>query len=86
MSELQHDPANPQVIIDFYGENAQVVVGRGEGMAMSLGQALAAEAMFCEASDQSRQDPMKRARYLAAILARGGSLATVHEHLLEESE
>jgi hypothetical protein len=86
MSELPQNPDDPQALIDFYGTDAQVVVGRGEGMIMNLGQALEAETMFCEANDQNRQDPVKRARYLAEILARAGSLAEVHEHLLEKSE
>jgi hypothetical protein len=86
MREIRRGSVDPQELIDYYGPDARVVAGWGEGMATELGQALAAEEMFCKATDENRLDPLKRARYLAGILARGGSLDPVHEYLLEEIE
>jgi hypothetical protein len=85
MSELPHEASlsDPQALIDFYGSGAEVVVGKGRGMITSLGEALKAEEMFCEAPDAIRDDPIRRAKYIADMLSRAGSLDPTHQYLLE---
>ncbi|MGH7195743.1 MAG: hypothetical protein ACREGA_03095 [Candidatus Saccharimonadales bacterium] len=76
---------DPQDFIKAYGFDAPVVLGE-PGRAMSLGQALQFEAMFCTADASDRRDPAKRVGYLARILADGGSLREEDEHLITRPE
>ncbi len=76
---------NQKAFIESYGLDAKVVVGSGD-MELGLGAALEMEALFCPADTIARQDPEKRARYLAAILNAGGSLKPEHLFLLENLE
>lgn len=73
---------DPQEFIDAYGPDAPVVVG--EGMEMSLGQALQAEKLLCPKEKTDREDPVKRLGYLASMLHAGGSLRSEHQYLLGE--
>ena len=74
---------NPQALIDSYGPNAPVLIGSEPGTVMSLGQALQMEGM-CPVKSEDRTDPIKRARYLASILAQTGALRPEHQHLIEQ--
>jgi hypothetical protein len=73
---------DPQTFIDSYGLDAKVLVG--EGMSISLGQALEAERLLCPAETNDRQDPVKRIGYLATMLGAAGSLRPEHLDLLSE--
>ena len=73
---------DPQLIIDEYGRNAQVLTANG--VAMNLGQALDFEALLCTASEADKQDPAKRVGHLTYILGMAGSLRPEHEHLVIE--
>jgi hypothetical protein len=75
---------DPQAFIDVYGPDAQV--GFDNGMSMKLGQALDMERSFCPADQVNRQDPAKRIRYLAKILAAGGSLRPEDSQYLPKPE
>jgi hypothetical protein len=75
---------DPQTFIESYGVTAEVMVG--QGMRMTLGQALEAEQLFCPADKISRQDPDRRVRYLAHILGAAGTLRQEDAHLLEEKD
>jgi len=82
---MEQGNLDPQTFVDTYGLDAPVAFDNG--MNVSLGQALQMEAMFCTADAVSRQDPAKRVRYLAGMLAAGGTLLPEHEYLLRsESE
>jgi hypothetical protein len=74
---------DPQDFISTYGTDAAVLVGNG--MQMTLGQALEAERLFCPADAATRQDPLKRLSYLAGMLAAAGSLRPEDEYLLGRS-
>lgn len=81
MSPEISDPA--RFIHEYPGETP-VRVG---GMTISLAQAQQAEALLCQATPDRRQDPGRRARYYAGMLAAAGSLQKEHEYLLlEETE
>lgn len=75
---------DPQSFIDAYSPDATVLVGRPPGKIMKLGQALAAEKLFCPADVTDRLDSVKRVGYLARILDAGGSLQPEHAHLVAE--
>ena len=63
---------DPQAFIGSYDPTTPVAFGNG--MRMTLAQALAAEQLLCPANPDARQDPRKRLGYLANMLAAGGSL------------
>lgn len=67
---------DPQAFIQAYGPDAPVVIGEG-GMQLTLGQALAAEAL-CPASKDAIVDPVRRVAFLAGILAAAGTLREEH--------
>lgn len=75
---------DPQALVDIYGVSAPVRVG--DGIDMTLGQALDAEQLFCPAEASTRQDPTKRLGYLANMLAAAGTLKPEHEHLITRNE
>ena len=81
---MSREIRDPQSFVDSYGLDASVVVGNG--MKMTLGQALAAERLLCPAEAIDRQDPAKRIGYLARILAEGGSLLQDDRHWLGDTE
>ncbi|CAN5418699.1 hypothetical protein BH09PAT4_BH09PAT4_02500 [soil metagenome] len=74
---------DPEAFIDSYGDTAPVALGE---TTMTLGQALEAERLFCPADATKRQDPDRRVRYLARILASAGTLRPEDEHLLGQQE
>jgi len=79
-------PENPDLVGEFmeaYDTETPVVAG---DRPMSLGQALAFERMFCPADPTDREDPGKRLRYLAGMLAAAGSLRPEHEGLLASDQ
>jgi hypothetical protein len=75
---------DPQDFIDAYPQDTRVAFGNG--MSMTLEQALQAEQMFCSAETADRQDPEKRVGYLATMLAASDSLLPEHEHYLPTPE
>jgi hypothetical protein len=75
---------DPESFIDTYGLDAPVMAGNG--MAMTLGQALEAERVLCPADMIDRQDPIKRVGYLARMLYQGGTLRPEDEYLVAEGE
>ena len=76
---------DPESFIDMYGRDDRVRFA-DTGAEMALGQALQLEALLCKGDPDAVQDPLRRVRYLARILAEGGSLLREHEHLLEDTE
>ena len=84
MNHMSTEIPDPQAFIDSYGPDAQVVVGNG--MEMSLEQALKAEALLCPADAITRQDPRKRIGYIANMLAAAGSLREEDAHHLPVAE
>ena len=72
---------DPQEFIDSYGPDAPVSFG--EGSEMTLAQALELEAMFCEASDASRTNTVKRLGFLAQKLHAAGTLRPEDEYLTQ---
>lgn len=64
-----------QDLVDFYGPESLVKSGE---ITMSLQDFLEAEQLFCPASDESRQDPVRRAQMIASVLRSGGSLIEPH--------
>ena len=63
-----------------------VLVKVGNGMDMTLGQALEAERLFCPADIAKRQDVQSRVTYLAGMLAAAGSLLPEHEAYVQSGE
>lgn len=81
MTAEQAGIPDPESFANVYGPEAPVVLGNGR--AITLGQAFALEAAFCDADPVARQDPVKRIGYLARILEAGGSLRPEHEGFLQ---
>ncbi len=77
---MEGEITDPQALIAAYGPDAPV--RSPNGVAMTLGQVLAAEALLCPADVATRQDPVKRVGYLARMLAAGESLRPEDHHLL----
>ena len=75
---------DPQQFIDSYGPDADIAFDNG--MRMTLGQALEAERVLCQADPSARQEPAKRLGWLAARLAAADSLRPEDAHLLELQE
>lgn len=78
-----YEVLTPDAMVEQYGEAAPVAIN---GRAMTLGQALRMEAMFCPADAIARQDPIRRLGYLARMLNDGGSLLPEHEGYLAAPE
>jgi len=81
---MTYENPGPEELIDVYGDEAPVVIG--DGVKMSLGQALKMEQMFCPAEVTARQDPVKRVAYLAGMLAAADTLRPEHAYLLLPGE
>ncbi len=84
MGAMNDQALTPEKFVGMYGADAPVLVGRAPRlMQITLGQALAAEAAFCEGDDTKRQDPARRIRYMAQMLNAAGTLRPEHVYLLD---
>jgi hypothetical protein len=81
---MEYETPDPQLFIDSYGLDAPVKVGNG--MQISLGQALDAERLLCPADPEKREDPIKRIGYIASMLGEAGTLRPEHQHLIPNHE
>lgn len=62
----------PDELFERYAD-AMVRVGPDPGVEMTLAQAVKMEELLCPADKRVRQDPEERAKYMAAMLIRGGT-------------
>ncbi len=74
----------PQDFIDKYGPDVQVAMPNGD--LITLGDALAAEELFCPADESKRQDPAKRVQYMAGMVAAAGNLQPEDEYLVAHTD
>jgi len=80
---MNHELPDPEEFVSWYGDEALVKIG---DRTMTLGQALAAESLFCPADAATRQEPEQRLGYLASMLAAAGTLDPQDSYLLSERQ